>query len=161
MKNKKVLILLLVILSLFVWGRNVYLIFSSGGDPEKTVSGDAGDIALSDSMIVSTGDKAASPYQGRNRDPFQSWLVAAAPKPKAPRAQTIKRSEPAVPPPVLRFSGILQDGEGSMAVVEGQGGSTYFVHEKDTVEGVLIMAIEKDSLVCRFQKRTYRIGLGR
>ena len=162
MTRKNILIPLLIVLSLIVWGRNIYLILFGviqGND-------ETGDYAvesvqnISEPLAEGLNGKAAFVYQGTHRDPFRHWLIESRPKPKPVVEKVIPKVEKPKPqPPQLRFSGLLEDSTGILAIVEGAGGDIYFAHEKDSIEGVQIQQVSGQELQCRFEGEEYTLPL--
>ncbi len=162
MTRKNILIPLLIVLSLIVWGRNVYLILFGvmQGDDET------GDYAVESVQDIpepwagGLNGEAAFVYQDTHRDPFKHWLIENKPKSKPAPIKIIPRFEkPKREPPRLRFGGLLEDSTGKLAIVEGSGGDIYFAHEKDSIEGIQILRVSGQGLQCRFEGEEFTLPL--
>ncbi len=162
MSRKNVLIPLLIVLSLVVWGRNIYLILSGvmqGDDETEGYMIESIQDIPESSADLSNGEPSFI-YQGKHRDPFLNWLVENKPKPKLLVEKIIpKVEEPKPEPPRLRFSGLLEDSTGRLAIVEGAGGDIYFAHKNDSVEGVQILQVSGQELQCRFEGEEFTLPL--
>jgi hypothetical protein len=71
----------------------------------------------------------------------------------------IKKAEPPPAPPRLRFCGVVLDSSGSLAIVEGPDGRTNLVREGETVDGVVILSVQKKILEYRFGREKFRLEL--
>lgn len=162
MNRKNILIPLLIVLSLLVWGRNFYLILFGvvQGDDEIEGYGIESIQDIPETVSDFSNHAATFVYQGKHRDPFRHWLTVTKPKPK-PVVKTINpKVEKMKPqPPSLRFSGLLEDSTGKLAVVEGSAGDIYFAHEKDSVEGVQILKLLEQELQCCFEGEEFTLPL--
>ncbi len=160
MKKKSIIILLLIIVSLAVWSRNIYLIIvgiKQSDEPfiEQPITNNWD---LPDTMVASEPEQISFVYQAKYRDPFQHWL--APPKPAISEQTLVEIKEPPIPvPPPLRFSGILSDSSGILAIIEGQNGQTYFTHVSDTIEGIIILQIENHQVECQFEGEKFVLEL--
>ena len=165
MKKRNIVNIVLVVVCLLVWGRSLYLIIADVFQGDRDNESNITPVRLEkpEPVTVSTIIRDTYEYQGKYRDPFKHWL--AVPKPKAPSLPKIAvqktPKKPAPRPPSIRFSGVMQDSTGLMAVLESREGEVYFVHRGDTVEGVTIRNISRDSLSCLFGSLQYKIGLSR
>jgi hypothetical protein len=163
MSRKNILILLLIVLSLLVWGRNLYLILFGvmQGDDETEYSVESIQ-DIPETLTDFSNHAVTFVYQGKHRDPFRHWLTVKKPKPK-PVAKKInpKVEKPRPQPPRLRFSGLLEDSTGKLAIVEGPGGNIYFAHENDSVEGVQILQVSEQELQCCFEGEEFILPLTR
>lgn len=165
--KKNMLMAALVLLALGIWSYNIYSIFTGvapsadeeftpvHADHEQSRNPTAG-IADTDTSFV---------YRAVGRDPFQHWLSAQKPKSQKPmrrRASAPKRppTKKAPPPlPELRFSGVLRDSTGVLAIIEDALGVIHFVTAGDTVQGVVIRKVVTDTVFCRFGERRFMLRL--
>lgn len=167
MKRKNIIVPLLITASLFIWSRNIYLVFvgvtQKDEEPDNLPIQENWDFP--EILSPFPAQNQVFVYQAEYRDPFQHWLTQPIKKKKTPppmKKPVIKKNEKPEPhPPKLRFTGVLQDSSGILAIIEGPSGSIYFVREKDVVEGVSVLRVEADSIYCQFDDKKFRLGLSR
>ena len=160
MKKKNIILLLLIIVSLAVWSRNIYLIIVGISQSDKPL--DEQPIPyrwdFPDTLVTSEPERTSFIYQAKYRDPFQHWLTS--PNTSAPEKSIIEIKEQPKPiPPQLRFSGVVSDSSGILAIIEDLNGQTYIAHIGDTVEGVIIFKIENHQMEYQFDGEKFVLQL--
>jgi Tfp pilus assembly protein PilP len=158
MNRKNAAVPILIVLAVLVWGNALYRLFAPSSDGDETAGTERPSvIALNDTTAV---EGRGFVYTGAYRDPFRDRLRAepADENASAPKRER-KIPEPEKIFPKLRFSGVIRDGGGILALVEDPEGNVRFVGENDTVSGVRIASIRKDTLVCIFGKKRFLLGL--
>lgn len=162
MKKKNIIILLLIIASLAIWSRNIYLVIVgvSQCDDEFDEQPMIYHWDLPDTLITTLPERTSFVYQAKYRDPFQHWLTPPRP-PTPPLTNPIieVKESPGPTPPPLRFSGILSDSAGILAIIEALNGQTYFAHVSDTVENVIILKIDNNQVECQFEGEKFTLQL--
>ena len=154
--NKTTLRVLLIMVALSVWFHNGYKFFigvqkSDEVTVEKSRLDD--ELAEPDSARLETGWT----YDASLRDPFQNWLLK--PKPVQPsKAVHRTKPQPAPKPPQLRLQGIIQDGNGILAILENNS-ETRFVRAGDNVFDIKIVAIDSTVLSYEFNKAQFVLNL--
>lgn len=160
MKRKNIVVPVLFVLAVAVWSFNVYRILTGGGS-----SGDDAenaDLLSRDSIASSPSNRSAGfVYTESYRDPFlpvwsnpESSARTPPKKPVMPKAEKLKPI-----PPRLRFSGVVRDSAGCLAVVEGPDQETRFIREGEEIAGVIVKAIFPDHLQCTFEGDSLRLEL--
>jgi Tfp pilus assembly protein PilP len=166
MEKKRIVISSLIVLALLVWSHNVYRIITGvrQDDDEIAQEMEQSGWELPDSVVTSSKTIDPYVYQAKTRDPFKNWLQIR--KPRQDRVALARGKPPVkqkkkveIPPPALRFCGVLRDSSGFLAIIENPGGEVFFVRAKDEVAGVTILGIAQDRLDCRFRKRDFQLQL--
>ena len=160
MKNKKLIYLLLPVV-IAIWGIIFYRIFNTTGGDENNVvkeinaGTDKGQSSYTDTFSISAN----------YRDPFMGKLaVGNNDQPKATTSMQKKAVEPKPQPaptpwPALAYSGMIKNQRSSIQLAMLQvNGQSYNIKSGETVEGVQVMKIYRDSVEVIFQKekRTIR-----
>jgi hypothetical protein len=144
MKNNKTITWILVIALVGIWGAIMYQIYESisSGD------GDNGE-NNTPAAIRTTGSSGGQfIYTNDVRDPFRS-----SPRIERTAPKSVKPKEPIWIPPPLKLSGIIVAKKKRTAILEGVNGSTFFLAEGDTLQGVKILKITPTSVNYLFMKK--------
>lgn len=94
-------------------------------------------------------------YQPDAKDPFRLEMPAA----KALTSQKPKVKPPAWSPPPYTLNGTVINGARRIAVVESSGGKISFLSEGESLDGLAILRIDKDSVHFSYggQKGSWRL----
>ncbi len=143
MKNNKKIVWLLGILLLGVWGTILYQVYDHFYY-EREPAGDE-NITVNDIHAASLNEQYV--YEPTMRDPFRFTTD--------PEQKSVKKKEPAVPvpiwmPPPLKLTGILRNTNRQSALVEGSDGTAHFLHEGDTLAGMVILKIKDRTVMYKF-----------
>ncbi|MFO7889353.1 MAG: hypothetical protein R6V04_03335 [bacterium] len=164
MTNKKVVIPLLLVLSVAIWSHNIYRVIKSvfNADDETMVE-DAFEKASEVEYTLKLNDKPREKfvYQAEFRDPFQDWLHLKKQKKSQPEALKVEVPVPPVRLPPLRFTGLLQDSSGNLAVIEDPQGQIHFVDVNDSASGVIITSITEQIIKCTYKEKEFTLKLRR
>jgi Tfp pilus assembly protein PilP len=158
MNRKNAAVPILIVLAVLVWGNALYRLFVPSNDGDEVEVTKRTPAAAS--VDTTAAGKMEFVYTNAYRDPFRDRLRAEP----ADESGSVSKRKQKIPEPVkiipkLRFTGVIRDGKGILALVEDPGGNVHFVRENDTVLDVRITSIRKDTLVCTFDKRRFTLGL--
>jgi Tfp pilus assembly protein PilP len=157
MKRKYLFRIILAVIALAVWGNNLVQIFTEIKEEDKDSSIQSFS-AKQDTSSQSTLLNSDFTYTGKYRDPFQQAFTN--PEDSKVKASIPKKKELPKPViPTLRYTGLIKDQQGRMAVIEKPNGEVVFAMESDEVDGVKIQKILGDSLQCRFGREQFWIRL--
>jgi Tfp pilus assembly protein PilP len=164
MKRKNIIVPVLIIVSLIVWSRNIYLIIVGlTQNDEEVIEQNIEPVwEFPDSLSSFSDTKEVFIYSAKFRDPFKHWLYQPKKKKSVVPVKRIKpeKIEKQAPkPPKLRFSGVLEDETGILAIIEGPDGTIYFAKGNDIIEGVHILKVKKDSIQYEFGKQKFWLEL--
>jgi hypothetical protein len=142
-KNSRKLTWVLLILALGIWGIIGFKIYDSTSTTEEF------DLAMKVPRDIA-GKREIDRYIYVNdvRDPFRYTEPF--------RKDTTRKSEaqkPAWMPPPLKLTGILLANKQRTAMLEGNNGSVFFVHEGDTLSGTRVLKISGNSVTYLYQKK--------
>jgi hypothetical protein len=161
MKKKNLVIFLLLLLALAIWSHNLYRIFVGVTQADQEIYQTARPEAeAADLFSQANAQSKVFFYQAGARDPFAHWLheekkpVLALPKPQIAK---VEKPEPA--PPALRFSGIVGDTAGVLAVIESPSGEIHFAKEGEIIAGVRLVTIGSQEVECEFEGKKYQLVL--
>lgn len=107
--------------------------------------------SVSDTLSVANG-ASRTPYEFKSdvRDPF----FFGKPKPRRfVHLDAMRVVKPALPPAPFRLTGIMTRTKRNTAVLEGTGGSVYFLAEGDTLSGIRILRIKAQDVTYLFRKK--------
>jgi|GEM_PF-2038400 len=159
MNRKKLIVLSLIVSSLLIWSHNLYRIFLGiKQSNEEIVEGSPLPRSESQKTVrIPTGEDRHFVYSGMSRDPFKHWLQQ--PKKTAPPPDIHRSKEQEAKLLLFRFSGVMRDSAGILAVIEGPGDAIYFAREKDTIEGISVLGITDSHVECQFQNTKFQLPL--
>lgn len=147
MKNKKVVILLLV-LAAGVWGTVLYKIFKAVGksdDVQLKVSERKSDILSSLKDTFSIVADYRDPFMGKRPLELPKKVVSSEPRPKpVPVATAVKW-------PSVRYSGMIRNQAKELALVKIDQ-KNLVMKAGDSMSGVELKNIFRDSIVVFYQK---------
>ncbi len=162
MTNKKVVIPLLLVLSVVIWSHNIYRVIKSVFNAEdEIIMEQAFEKESETEYELKRNDKPREKfvYQSDFRDPFKDWLHLKKKKEPHPEALKIEIPVPPVRLPRLRFTGLLQDSSGNLAVIEDPRGQIHFVDVNDSVSGVIITNITEQIINCKYKGKDFILEL--
>ncbi len=152
MKNKKVVYFLLFVV-LLIWGIIFYRIFSTvgGADDSGSYTGTMNDNSM-DKNVPDTFN-----INGNYRDPFLGTMQADKPvvhysAPKTPVVKEEKMIQPLAWPAIV-YGGMIKNKQSNKQLVLVQiNGQNNLMMVGNTVDGVQLLKIYRDSLEVSFQK---------
>jgi hypothetical protein len=160
MRRKNIIVPVLILLSLAVWGNNAYRIFigltKSDGGPSGDIRSNAAD--TSGVPVAMAKPESLFVYRNDVRDPFEPAFLRRSPD-AAPVRKPSRKAEPQRKPPGLRYCGVVTDGEGPLAIIDGPDGESVLVRENGMVAGVSVLFIRKDRIECAFGKKKFVLEL--
>ena len=155
--------ILLAIAALLIWGNNlIHLFRGSSPDEEESWLDQREPISFQEELTSDTPTTSEFVYRPDFKDPFLHRFYEPPPK-----KVTEKKPKPIVPPPpkprppLLRWTGIMQDAKGLLGVIVDERGETWFVQDGDSVGSVLIQTVGQDSIGYQFNHETYWLYLNR
>lgn len=160
--KKNLLVWLLILIVIIIWANNIYKIVLGVKQADDDFQQESAfKTAQFDTTSNTLMNEDKFVYQAKYRDPFQNWFKPNRSKDRKKPKKQIKKLQPKQEPqpPALRFSGILQDQSGILAIIESPSGSVYFARENDELEGVTLLKIGKDRIYCKFGKKRFEIIL--
>jgi hypothetical protein len=112
---------------------------------------DEGVAAVSEILSVANGTNR-TPYEYRSdvRDPF--FFGKLKPR-RFVHLDAMRVVKPELPPAPFRLTGIMTRTKRNTAVLEGSGGSVYFLAEGDTISGIRILKVKAQEVTYLFRKK--------
>jgi len=144
MRNNKIISRLLIVLVIGIWG-TVLVRVTNYSDPEGPDATKSQSVATSKEQ----GDEKGYIYVDDVRDPF----YVARPARKDSLLKKAAFAKPAWTPPPFKLTGIMVTEKKKTATVEGSGGSVFFLQKGDTLAGMKIMKIDRDSVTYYYHKK--------
>lgn len=160
MKKKNIYVLILLATALVIWSHNAYQIFIgvTQADQELETFATNNPWERPDSLAPARVQQKAFVYAATFRDPFENWLKPAPPAtPRVAKPKSVPAEKPQ--PPRLRLSGIVRDGAGVLAMIEGPDGAIHFLKPQESLAGVKIVRIDSGSVSCEFNKAKFQLFL--
>jgi len=160
MKKRNIYVILLLMLALVIWSHNAYQIFIgvTQSDQELETLTTTNQWERSDSLAPARVQQKAFVYAATFRDPFENWLKPEPQAtPRVARPQSVQVEKPQ--PPRLRLSGIVRDGAGVLAIIEGPDGEIHFLKQRESLAGVKIVRIDSGSVSCEFDQKKIHLVL--
>ncbi|MBN1781870.1 hypothetical protein JW948_12135 [bacterium] len=163
-KKNKIVVPLLILISLLVWSRNLWLLLDNPENEEGPNGSEIENLLLADDIDADqTSVTEKYVYSSGYRDPFKPWFEEADERISKQRQQqaapSVAVSRPN--PPYLRYCGLIGNAKEPMAIMEDHAGEIYFVCRGDTVLHVCITRILEDSVFCRFDTLDYKLPMHR
>lgn len=164
MTTKKAVVPLLLILSIVIWSHNIYRVINSVFTSEDESRMEEGLREESDTdYLLKLNEKPREHfvYQANFRDPFKDWLHQK--KEREPEKQALKVDIPIQPVrlPQIRFTGLLKDSAGHLAVIEDHLGKIHFIDVQDSVAGVVVTKISEEEIDCIYKEKKFKLKLRR
>ena len=137
MKRSRTFTWSLAFVVLIIWSTISYQIYQS-------FSSDSGDVKDEDPLL-SVKNKELFVYRADVRDPFIPTII------RHPAKDTARSQREH--PPTFTLAGILMNRNRRTAFVEAPDGSTFFLHEGDTLQGLKLLRISENKVSYLYRNR--------
>lgn len=144
MKNKKVM-WSLVVLVVLIWGTIAYQLYAA-----MSVTDDGVSVLTSPTVLKPPDQMTRYVYLSDVRDPFK-YAIPAKRDTSRKAAHGVKA--PAWIPPPMKLTGVMAAGKRKTAILEGNDGLVFFLHEGDTLRGVKLLRISNQAVSYVYRKK--------
>jgi len=164
MITKKAVIPLLLVLSVLIWSHNIYRVINSvfKAEEEIIVKNEYKEKTDTDYLLTFNSEpRNKFVYKSEFRDPFKDWLHIRNKRKEKEEAMKVDIPIKTISLPKLRFTGLLKDDSGNLAVIEDLKGKIHFVDVNDRVAEVTITRISDHFVECTYRGKEFKLELSR